>query len=139
MKNEINYTDQEVSIKQILIKIKDLFLYLWSKWILLFLAGIFSGAIGLGYAYTQKVTYIASLSFALEDEKSGGGVSGALGLASSLGIDLGGSAGGAARRRRRRRGGRGAPVAVAGRPARVPRAADPALAPRKRGRGRGRG
>jgi uncharacterized protein involved in exopolysaccharide biosynthesis len=50
----------------------------------------------VGYAFMQKPTYTASLSFALEDEKSGGGgLSGALGLASSLGIDLGGSAGGA--------------------------------------------
>ena len=59
-------------------------------------AGIIGGAIGVGYAFMQKPTYTASLSFALEDEKSGGGgLSGALGLASSLGIDLGGSAGGA--------------------------------------------
>ena len=59
-------------------------------------AGIIGGAIGVGYAFMQKPTYTASLSFALEDEKSGGGgLSGALGLASSLGIDLGTSAGGA--------------------------------------------
>jgi hypothetical protein len=52
--------------------------------------------IGFVYAYFQKTTYSATLSFALEDEKSGGGgLSGALGLASSLGIDLGTSAGGA--------------------------------------------
>jgi hypothetical protein len=43
----------------------------------------------------QKTIYHATLTFAMEDEKSGGGISGALGLASSLGIDLGGSAGGA--------------------------------------------
>jgi hypothetical protein len=37
--------------------------------------------------------YTASLSFALEDEKGGGGLGGALGLASSLGLDLGGGGG----------------------------------------------
>jgi uncharacterized protein involved in exopolysaccharide biosynthesis len=59
-------------------------------------AGIIGGGIGVGYAFTQKATYTANLSFALEDEKQGGGgLSGALGLASSLGIDLGTSAGGA--------------------------------------------
>jgi hypothetical protein len=41
----------------------------------------------------SKPVYTATLSFALEDEKSGGGIGGALGLASSFGFDLGGSGG----------------------------------------------
>jgi hypothetical protein len=58
--------------------------------------GIIGGVIGFTYAFFQKPVYKASLTFAMEDEKSGGGgLSGALGLASSLGIDLGTSAGGA--------------------------------------------
>jgi uncharacterized protein involved in exopolysaccharide biosynthesis len=95
--NEIqNTAEDEISLKELILKIKDWYRFLLSKWIVLVAAGIIGGAIGVGYAFMQKPTYTASLSFALEDEKSGGGgLSGALGLASSLGIDLGGSAGGA--------------------------------------------
>jgi uncharacterized protein involved in exopolysaccharide biosynthesis len=91
-----NIAEDEISLKELILKIKDWYRFLISKWIVLVAAGIIGGAIGVGYAFTQKATYTASLSFALEDEKSGGGgLSGALGLASSLGIDLGTSAGGA--------------------------------------------
>ena len=91
-----NIAEDEISLKELILKIKDWYRFLLSKWIVLVAAGIIGGAIGVGYAFMQKPTYTASLSFALEDEKSGGGgLSGALGLASSLGIDLGTSAGGA--------------------------------------------
>jgi hypothetical protein len=91
-----NIQEDEISLKEFILKIKDWYRFLVSKWIVLVAAGIIGGAIGVGYAFMQKPTYTASLSFALEDEKSGGGgLSGALGLASSLGIDLGTSAGGA--------------------------------------------
>jgi uncharacterized protein involved in exopolysaccharide biosynthesis len=91
-----NIAEDEISLKELILKIKDWYRFLLSKWIILVAAGIIGGAIGIGYAFMQKPIYTASLSFALEDEKSGGGgLSGALGLASSLGIDLGTSAGGA--------------------------------------------
>ena len=91
-----NIQQDEISLKELILKIKDWYRFLLSKWIVLVAAGIIGGAIGVGYAFMQKPSYTASLSFALEDEKSGGGgLSGALGLASSLGIDLGGGAGGA--------------------------------------------
>ena len=95
--NQINNIEQdEISLKELILKIKDWYRFLLTKWVVIVAAGIIGGAIGVGYAFTQKATYTASLSFALEDEKSGGGgLSGALGLASSLGIDLGTSAGGA--------------------------------------------
>jgi uncharacterized protein involved in exopolysaccharide biosynthesis len=91
-----NTAEDEISLKELILKIKDWYRFLLSKWLIIVAAGIIGGAIGVGYAFTQKATYTASLSFALEDEKAGGGgLSGALGLASSLGIDLGASAGGA--------------------------------------------
>jgi uncharacterized protein involved in exopolysaccharide biosynthesis len=92
-----NIEQDEISLKELLLKIKEWYRFLLTKWLIIVAAGIIGGAIGVGYAFIQKATYTASLSFALEDEKSGGGggLSGALGLASSLGIDLGGSAGGA--------------------------------------------
>ena len=95
--NQINNIEQdEISLKELLLKIKEWYRFLLTKWVVIVAAGFIGGAIGVGYAFTQKATYTASLSFVLEDEKQGGGgLSSALGLASSLGMDLGGSAGGA--------------------------------------------
>ncbi|MEY3738485.1 MAG: hypothetical protein RL544_1263 [Bacteroidota bacterium] len=92
-----NIEQDEISLKELILKIKDWYSFLISKWVVLLAAGIIGGAIGVGYAIFTKPEYTANLSFALEDEKSGGagGLSSALGLASSLGIDLGTSAGGA--------------------------------------------
>ena len=92
--NQINNMEQdEISLKELILKINDWYRFLLTKWVVIVVSGIIGGAIGVGYAFTQKVTYTASLSFVLEDEKSGGGgLSGALGF---LGIDVGGGAGGA--------------------------------------------
>ena len=90
--NEQNHSD-EISLKELIVKLKEWFDYLVSKWKIIFLVSLIGGLLGLGYSLLQKPTYTASLSFALEDEKSGGGLGGALGLASSFGIDLGGGGG----------------------------------------------
>ena len=91
-----NIAEDEISLKELILKIKDWYRFLFTKWLVIIAAGIIGGAIGVGYAIFTKPEYTANLSFALEDEKQGGGgLSGALGLASSLGIDLGTSAGGA--------------------------------------------
>jgi hypothetical protein len=91
-----NIAEDEISLKELILKIKDWYRFLLTKWLVIVAAGIIGGAIGIGYAFLTKPEYTGNLSFALEDEKQGaGGLSGALGLASSLGIDLGTSAGGA--------------------------------------------
>lgn len=86
--------NDEITLKELLEKIQDWYRYLLSQWKIIVLAGIVGAALGLTYSFIKKPIYTASLSFALEDEKSGS-MSGALGLASSLGFDLGGSGGGA--------------------------------------------
>lgn len=93
-KEDIYPISEEISIKDLILKIKSLWRYLLSKWIFIFIAGMIGGTIGLAYAWFQKPTYKAELSFALQEEKSGGGLGGALGLASQFGIDLGGSGAG---------------------------------------------
>ena len=94
--SNIQMQNDKISLKELILKVKDWLVYLKSKWLIIFFAGVLGGATGFIYAIFQKPTYTATLSFALEDEKPGGsGLSGALGLASSLGIDLGTSAGGA--------------------------------------------
>ncbi len=76
----------EISIKELILKGKDLFSYLWGyKWRIL-LAGLLGGVIGFVYAkYFAKPTYTSVVSFTLE-QKSGGGVGALGGLASSLGL-----------------------------------------------------
>ena len=91
-----NIDNEEISLKELLIKVKDWYTFLLSKWKIILIAGIIGGLIGLTVALFEKPTYKAVLTFAMEEEKGGGGLSGAAGLASSFGIDLGGGGGGGA-------------------------------------------
>ena len=86
------HTNDEISLKELIDKGKEWWHYLLSQWKIIVLAGIIGAALGLAYSFSKKPIYTATLSFALEDEKSGG-LGGALGLASSFGIDLGGGGG----------------------------------------------
>ena len=86
----------EISLKELIEKLGEWWKYLLSKWLVIVFCSMVGGGIGLLYAFIIKPEYKAVVTFALEDDKQGGGgLSGALGLASSLGIDLGTSAGGA--------------------------------------------
>jgi hypothetical protein len=85
--------NDEISLKELLEKVKEWYVYLLSQWKIIVLTGMIGAALGLTYSFIKKPVYTATLSFALEDEKSGGGLGGALGLASSFGIDLGGGGG----------------------------------------------
>ena len=89
-----NIDADEISLKELILKLGEWWRFLLSKWVIILIAGIVGGAIGLTYAFIKKPIYKAELSFALQDEKSGGGLSGALGLASQFGIDLGGGGAG---------------------------------------------
>ncbi len=80
----------EISLKELIEKAKEWLFYLLSQWKIIVLTGIIGAALGLTYSFIKKPIYTATLSFVVEDEKSGGGLSGALGLASSFGIDIGG-------------------------------------------------
>lgn len=84
--------NDEISLKELIEKIKEWYAFLLSQWKVIVLAGIIGAALGLAYSFSKKPVYTATLSFALEDEKSGG-LGGALGLASSFGLDLGGGGG----------------------------------------------
>lgn len=88
--------EEEFSLGEIILKGKIWYNFLKSKWSIILIGTLFGIASGFFYAYFQKNKFTASLTFALEEDKSSsGGLSGALGLASSLGFDLGTNAGGA--------------------------------------------
>ncbi|WP_426063479.1 lipopolysaccharide biosynthesis protein [Flavobacterium sp. DSP2-3-1] len=90
----MNEQNDQITLKELIEKGKEWFFYLLSQWKILFLMVLIGSSLGVAYSYIRKPIYTATLSFALEDEKSGGGLGGAIGLASSLGLDLGGSGGG---------------------------------------------
>src|ERR1700761_8889574 len=85
----LNNSDQ-ISLKELILKIQEWWRYLLSKWGIIIIVGILGGALGFVRAYLIKPTYKAELSFTVQDEKPAGGLSGAIGLASQFGIDLGG-------------------------------------------------
>lgn len=92
--DNITIENDEISLKELFIKAKEWLAYLRLKWKIIFLAGIIGASLGVAYSIVKKPIYKATLSFALEDEKNGGGLGAALGLASTLGLDAGGNAGG---------------------------------------------
>ena len=89
MEENIQNNTDEISLKELIVKTKEWYHYLLTQWKLIVLAGIIGGILGVTYSFIKKPVYTATLTFALEDEKAGGGLGGALGLASTLGIDLG--------------------------------------------------
>jgi uncharacterized protein involved in exopolysaccharide biosynthesis len=84
----------EITLKELLLKTGEWFRYLKSKWLIIGIISVLGAALGFIYATFQKPTYTASLSFALEEE--GAGASAAMGLASQLGLDIGGATSGGA-------------------------------------------
>lgn len=88
-----NKSNDEITLKELVENGTALFSYLLLQWKVILLAALTGAVLGVAYSYVKKPIYTATLSFALEDEKSGGGLGSALGLASSLGLDLGGGGG----------------------------------------------
>lgn len=87
----------EFSLNELKTKLNK-YVQIWKRnWKIIVLVTSLGAISGFVYAYFQKYTYTANITFAFEEEKSMGGISGALGLANSLGLDLAGntSAGGA--------------------------------------------
>lgn len=90
-----NISDNQMTFSDLINAVKDYYLYLKSKWKILFFIPFFGAVLGLSISYLSKPKYYSYLTYALEDEKSSASLGGALGIASSLGIDLGTSVGGA--------------------------------------------
>lgn len=80
----------EISLKELILKIQEWWQYLLSKWVIILIFGLLGGMLGFAYAYTKKAMYTATTTFVLEDEKGGGGLGNLAGLASVAGVDLGG-------------------------------------------------
>lgn len=79
--------NDEITLKEILLKAKEWYNYLLSQWKTIVLAGIVGALLGLGYSFYKKTIYTATLTYALEESKSSSGGLGS--LASSFGLDIG--------------------------------------------------
>lgn len=84
--------DDEISLKDLILTIQEWWRYLLSKWLIILITGLLGGALGLLYSIYKKPSYIASLTFVLEEE-SGGGLGNLGGLAAMAGINVGGGGG----------------------------------------------
>jgi len=86
--------NDEISLKELIQKIQEWTRYLKTQWKLIIGIAALGGILGFVYASFQKPSYLATSTFVLEEDKGGGGLGGAMGLASSFGFDLGGGGGG---------------------------------------------
>ena len=86
-KDQVNFSD-EISLKELIINIKEWYSYLMSKWLLIVIFGLLGGILGYVYAYFKKPEYVAKTTFVLQESGSSTGALG--GLASMVGIDVGG-------------------------------------------------
>ncbi len=82
--------DKEITLNRLFLPISSLFRFLLSKWLILLIAGIIGGGIGLLIAKNTKPAYTGTLTFVLCADSKGGSLSG---LASQFGFDMGGSGG----------------------------------------------
>ncbi|HVX26650.1 MAG TPA: Wzz/FepE/Etk N-terminal domain-containing protein [Parafilimonas sp.] len=80
----------EISFREVVKQTEAYIRYLFSKWLIIVIAGIIGGILGLVYAFNATPTYTASLNFVLSSNSSSGG-GGLLGFANQFGINLGSS------------------------------------------------
>jgi hypothetical protein len=88
--------EKQMSLSELLIKIKQTFSFLKSKWLTILLVGVIGLVIGFVFAAIQKVKYNASTTFVLDEGtgNGGGGLAQYAGIASMVGVDIGGGGNG---------------------------------------------
>jgi uncharacterized protein involved in exopolysaccharide biosynthesis len=87
--------NEEISLKELIQRIQEWVAYLKTQWKIIIGIAALGALFGFAVAIFVKPNYLATTTFVLEEDKGGGGgLGGALGLASSFGFDLGGGGGG---------------------------------------------
>lgn len=92
--NPAVFENNTISLKELIFKLQGWWRYLWSKWLIILIAGIIGGVLGLAFSWYKKPVYTAKTTFVLEEGDSGGGLGQYAGLASMVGIDIGSGGGG---------------------------------------------
>jgi uncharacterized protein involved in exopolysaccharide biosynthesis len=82
----------DITIKELIETAKNWIIYLLGYFKLILIVAVVGAVLGICYSLYKKPIYTATLTFALDEEKSAGGLSSA--LAGQLGLDLNSGAGG---------------------------------------------
>jgi hypothetical protein len=90
----VSADDGEVTLKEVVLKVRRWRRYLTSKWLTIIFFGMLGALGGLTYSYFQKPVYTATTTFVLEAGDKAGGLGQYAGLASIVGIDIGSGGGG---------------------------------------------
>lgn len=95
MTENIADSPDEISLKDLILKIQEWWHYIIKQWFIIGLIGLIGGLLGFFYATNQMPTYTAKVTFVVEEGKSGSSSLGGLAsLAGQFGVDVGGSSGG---------------------------------------------
>lgn len=86
--------DDEMTLKDLILKIRCYYTYLASKRFVIFSIAIVGAICGLAYAMLKKPIYTATTTFVLEAGESSGGLGNYANLASMVGLDIGVNGGG---------------------------------------------
>tara|TARA_B100000900_G_C20600934_1_gene725569 strand:- start:4190 stop:5263 length:1074 start_codon:yes stop_codon:yes gene_type:complete len=90
MQDSNNFHDDEIRLKDIILKVQELKSELLSSWKVVFITSFLFTVLGFLYSINKQAIYKAELNFVLEDDSGGGGMlSQYSGLASQFGFDLG--------------------------------------------------
>lgn len=84
-----NIDPDEINFNELVLKIAGLIRYFFKNWIFLLVLGLIGGVAGFFNAKNTEPIYTADLTFLVEEGKSSSG-GGYAGLASQLGLDMGG-------------------------------------------------
>jgi hypothetical protein len=87
--HQVQTNDDEISLKDLILKIREICSYLLTKWLIIAVIGVLGASLGLLYSLSKTPEYRATLSFSvLEKSSSGGGLSA---LAGQFGFNVGSS------------------------------------------------
>jgi len=92
-RNNIEETEEGLDMAEIILAFKKAILFLKANLKVLLVLGFIGALCGFYYAKSQKIEYSAVTTFALEEDKQTGGLSGIGGIASQFGLDLGSGGG----------------------------------------------
>lgn len=87
---DVSGNSDEKTLKDLILTIQDWSRFLLSQWLILGIAIIIGAILGLTYSLYKSPIYEATTTFVLEDNGGGGGLGQYAGLASMVGIDMGG-------------------------------------------------
>ncbi len=91
----ISNNPDTISLKELILKIKESCVFILKKWKILCLVGFIGGICGFFYASSNKATYTAKITFVLEEGKGATvGLGGLASLAGQFGVYVGGSSNG---------------------------------------------